>query len=322
MKQTIHWGIIGTGSIAQKFAEALKYVPDARLMAIGSRNKKKAIDFANHNKVSKAYGSYLELAEDKEIDVIYIATPHIYHFENTMLCLHNNKAVLCEKPFAMNTAEVQQMITLAHEKDLFLMEALWTRFLPSIIKTMELIDNDAIGHVVHLMSNFGFKAHFDSEGRLFNKELGGGSLLDIGIYPVFISLLLLGMPDEIASKANIGSTCIDDSISVIFKYQNGSLANLASTFLANTSIQTEIYGTKGMITINNPWFMSKSISVKMNSGEKQDFYFNFECNGYEYEAIEVTKCLLEGKTESSIMPHDLSLKLIGLLDKIREQNEI
>jgi len=322
MKQNINWGIIGTGNIAKKFALALKHVPNARLYAVGSRNIDQANSFANQYQITKAFGSYAEVAEDNEVDVIYIATPHVYHFENTMMCLNNNKAVLCEKPFAMNGEEVKKMIDLAHEKKVFLMEALWTRFLPSIIKTRELIENDAIGQIVQFKSDFGFKANFNPDGRLFNKALGGGSLLDIGIYPVFISLFLLGMPQEIVSKAIIGSTNCDDSISMIFKYQNGTLANLASTFLATTAIETEIYGTKGRIKINNPWFMAKSISVLTNEGEKQDLNFDFICNGYEYEAMEVTNCLLEGKTESNIMTHDFSLKLIGLLDEIRRQNNI
>jgi predicted dehydrogenase len=321
MIRTINWGILGTGNIAKKFALALQHVPNSRLLAIASRNENSANEFAAKHNAQKSYGNYLELALDSEIDVVYIATPHVFHFENTMMCLNNNKAVLCEKPFAMNADEVRQMIALAREKKLFLMEALWTRFLPSIIKTMELIENDTIGQIIQLKSDFGFKANFDPKNRIFNKALGGGSLLDIGIYPVFISLLLLGYPSEILSKAVIGKTDIDESVSMIFKYDNGALSDLSSTVLAQTFIETDIYGTKGRIRINNPWFMSRSVSLTLSDGKKEDYHFDFICNGYEYEAMEVTNCLLEGKTESTIMTHDFSLKLIGLLDEVRRQND-
>jgi len=322
MKQTINWGIIGTGSIAKKFATALAHVPNSKLKAIGSRSMNDAKEFANNFEVPKAYGSYSELAEDKEVDVVYIATPHPFHIENTLLCLENNKAVLCEKPFAMNKAEVMNMINMSRQKNLFLMEAMWTRFLPSILKTKELIENGTIGDIVELKSDFGFKANYDIEGRAFNKALGGGSLLDIGIYPVFISLFLLGKPAEITSKAIIGETGVDNSIAMVFKYANGALASLSSTFMATTPIETDICGTKGRIRINNPWFMSNSVSVIMNDGHKQDYHNPFICNGYEYEAMEVTNCLLKGKIESEIMSLDLSIQLIEILDSVRVQNNI
>jgi predicted dehydrogenase len=321
MKDTINWGILATGWIADKFANALSVVPNAKLYAVGSRNKEQAEIFARKFNIPKFYGTYGELSSDPDIDVLYVATPHPFHFDNTMMCLQQNKAVLCEKPFAMDKGQVLQMIGLARQKKLFLMEAMWTRFLPSILKVKELIDKDVIGEVIQLKSDFGMKFPYDVKGRLFNKALGGGSLLDIGIYPVFISLFLMGLPEAMISKAIIGKTDVDESIAMIFKYKN-ALACLSSTAMANTPVETEIYGTKGKIKIHYMWFMATKITLSLNDKETQDFDFPFLCNGYEYEAIEVNNCLLRGETESKLMTHDMSLQLIGLLDEIRQLNGI
>lgn len=317
MEKTIKWGIIGPGGIADKFCEGLKAVPGSELIAVGSRSKERAVEFASKYNIGKAYGSYSELAADPEIDVIYIATPHVFHCENTLMCLENGKAVLCEKPFAINEKEVLKMILKAREKNIFLMEALWSRFLPTIIKTKELIESGAIGEVVHLKSDFGFKAPYDPNKRLFNHELGGGCLLDIGIYPAFLSLLLLGEPTDIKAEAAIGATGVDENLSVIFKYPHGKLASFCCTFMADMVTETHIYGTKGYIRLNRMWFMPNPLTLITNDGKEKTIDFDSVSNGYNYEAVEVTKCLLNGEKESSLMPLDFSISLIRLLDKIR-----
>jgi predicted dehydrogenase len=317
MSKTIRWGILGLGGIAEKFAIGLEHVPGAKLHAVGSRSIEKAKLFAERFKAQHYFGTYEELASDPEVDIIYIATPHVLHCENTLMCLDKGKAVLCEKPFAMNEKQVLQMIAKAEEKKLFLMEALWTRFLPTITKTLELINEGAIGEIVHIKSDFGMRAPYHPEKRLFNIELGGGSLLDIGIYPVFIALLLLGKPDEIAAKAAIGKTGVDENLSMIFKYNSGQIATLYSTLLASTPVETEIYGTKGTIKINRMWHIPTSLTL-ITEGEKKQIEFDYRSNGYDIEAEEATKCLLEGKTEHPYMTHKFSLQLIKLLDNIRE----
>jgi predicted dehydrogenase len=317
MDKIINWGILGLGGIAEKFAQAMTSLPNARLYAVGSRSIKKAKNFANKYNAVNAYGTYEELASDPLVDVIYIATPHVLHCENTLMCIQKGKAVLCEKPFAMNEKEVLRMISLAKEKNIFLMEAMWTRFLPTISKTMELIGKGVIGDVIHLKSDFGNKSHYDPKNRFFNIQLGGGTLLDIGIYPVFIALLLLGEPDEVSAEAIIGKTGVDENISVVFKYNSGKLATLFSTFLTNSPVETDIYGTKGYIRINRMWHIPSSLTLVMRDGHTENINFEYKNNGYDFEAIEVTNCLLKGKKESSIMPLDFSLKLIRLLDKIR-----
>ncbi len=319
MSNTINWGIMGTGFIANKFATALACVPNAKLLAVGSRTIEKSMSFAQENNIPKAYGSYSEIAKDKDINVIYIATPHVFHFENTMMCLENNKAVLCEKPFAMNEREVLAMVSKAREKKIFLMEALWTRFLPTVAKILEIINSGVIGEIVNIKSDFGIKPPYNPNGRLFNPELGGGSLLDIGIYPVFIALLLLGEPDEIASEVLIGKTGVDETLSTIFRYKNGKMASLYSTFLAETPVETDICGTNGRIRLNRMWFMTNNFTITMNDGKTENVEYNYPCNGYEYEAIEVTNCLLNDRCESRQMSLDFSIKLIRLLDRIRKQ---
>jgi predicted dehydrogenase len=321
MGKIVNWGILGTGRIAGQFAEALKHVPNAKLVGVGSRSFEKANEFGQKFNIAHIHDSYLGLVTDRDIDIVYIATPHVLHCENTLLCLNNGKAVLCEKPFAINEKEVQQMIQKARENNLFLMEALWTRFLPSVIKAEELIRDGKLGELIHIKSDFGFKAKFDPTGRIFNNELGGGSLLDIGIYPVFIALLLLGVPDELNSKAILSDQGIDTSLSVNFKYNTGKLASLYSTILAETAIETDICGTLGRIRFNRKWHNPTSLVFSSNNHEEQ-YTFKIKGNGYEYEAAEATRCFREGLIESPLLPHQFSIQLIRLLDQIRSQNGI
>jgi predicted dehydrogenase len=318
VEKFINWGILGTGKISDKFASDLQFVPNARLAAVGSRDAACAQRFAKKFNALKAYNSYEELAADNDIDVIYVGTPHISHCENTLLCLDHRKAVLCEKPFAMNEKEVLQMILKAHDSNVFLMEALWTRFIPAIKKALELIELGVIGDIVHIKADFGYKAHYDPSWRLFNKKLGGGSLLDIGIYPVFLILLLLGEPDKIVADAIMGRTGVDELVSAYFKYNNGKMATLYSTLIADTPGEAEISGTKGYIRIHHMWHMSRSLELHLNDQETQSFEFSYQRMGYEYEAAEVTNCIQRDLKESALLPLDFSLRLIRVLDKMRK----
>ena len=322
MGKTIRWGIMGAGWIADKFTRDLKLVPDAQLYAIGSRTIEKAQDFANVYGAIKAYGSYEQLAADPDVDVIYIATPHILHCENTLMCLNYGKAVLCEKPFAMNEGQVSQMIAKAREKKLFLMEAMWSRFHPSLKKVLELVQSGVIGDIIHVKSDLGFKAAVNPAGRIYNPDLGGGSLLDVGIYPAFITTLLLGEPSEIISKSTLTDRGIDTSMAVTLKYAKGQLASLFSSVVTDTITETDISGTEGWIRMNSKWFIPNSVTLSLNDGFKETFEFECNGNGYEFEVMEVNKCLQNGLTESPDMPLDFSLQLIRLLDAIRKQNGI
>lgn len=316
---SVRWGIIGTGWIADKMAEALTVVEHARLAAVGSRTKEKARDFASRHRIGTAYGSYEEVAADPGIDVVFIGTPHPMHCANTLMCLNNGKAVLCEKPFAMNEKEVLQMISTARQHDLFLMEAFWTRFLPSIGKLLELIASGVLGDVRHIKSDFGVSRPFDPNHRMFNKALGGGSLLDIGIYPVFLTLLLWGEPDRISCVPHFGPTGVDESLALTFHYADGRIASLYSSFTVDSTVETHVCGTAGRVKLNRMWHCPVPIELAQGDGRPRTLMFDYTGNGYNYEAAEVVKCVRSEKTESDILPLDFSLRLIRLLDRIRTE---
>lgn len=318
--KNVNWGIIGLGNIAAKFCDDLMLLPNATIHAVASRSKEKAEDFAGKYKATFAYGSYQDILECPDLDVIYIATPHHLHCENTLMCLEKGIPVLCEKPLALNAKQVNRMLAKVAEKDVFLMEALWTRFLPQTLKVMELIDAGAIGGVHSIKADFGFQAKFDSAGRVFNQALGGGSLMDVGIYPVFLALLIMGKPTEIQAVASIGETKVDENCGLLFKYDSGQLAILHSSIIANTETEAFIYGENGTIHIPSRWHGPIScINILRKDKVTEQISIANEGNGYTYEAKEVMSCLKEGKRQSLFLPHNFSLTLIKTLDEIRRK---
>lgn len=321
MEKVIKWGILGAGRIAEKFASDLNKTSNCVLVAVASTSRERAEDFYRRHGAQFFFGNYEELFS-VELDVIYIATPHNFHAQHTLLCLKNKVGVLCEKPFAMNEMEVTEMIALAKKNETFLMEAFWTRFLPTTIKALQLINAGAIGKIITLHADFGFLATFDPEGRAFNPLLGGGAYLDIGIYPTFLSLLLLGYPSSIKASSVFASTGVDLTTSFIYRYDNESTAVLNCTFGGNTNCEAQIYGDKGKIIINSRFHEANSITLILNSGEIEKFDYPRDTFGYNFEIEEVNSCLREGKTESDILPLSFSKKLIHLLDKTREQAKI
>ena len=322
MAQVIKWGILGAGRIAAKFASDINKTPDCVVHAVASSSLEKAQQFAIDHQGKLAFGNYQELFTSG-VDVIYVATPHTFHKEHTLLCLENNIPVLCEKPFGMNEQEVVEMIKLAREKKIFLMEAMWTRFLPSSLKTQEIIKSGIIGKIKTIDANFGFKSVFDENSRLYNPALGGGAFLDIGIYPAFLSLFLLGYPSKIWASSIFAPTGTDETTSFIYQYDNETTAVLNCTVSAETNCEANIYGEKGSITIHGRFHEANQISLKLNGSETvETFDFPREAFGYNYEIEEVNACLREGKSESEIMPLSFSQKLIHLLDKTREAAQI
>jgi predicted dehydrogenase len=319
MNKKIHWGIIGIGRIAEKFASDLATVENATLAAVASTSLERAEAFATKHQAEFAYGSYEELFDTPHLDAVYIATPHTSHAKCTILCLNKGVAVLCEKPFAMNEEEVQSMINLAHEKKTFLMEALWTRFLPSTKKVLELIESGIIGDIKTLNADFGFIPPFFPERRVLNPDFGGGAFLDIGLYPAFLALLILGYPTTILAASTKGPTDVDETTSFIYQYGNKAIANLSCTFGANTETEAVIYGTLGQINIKRKFHESKELSYKLINGKEETFQFPRETFGYNFEIEEVNDCLRKGKLESDLWPLSESLKFIQLLDKTREK---
>lgn len=318
MTKKINWGIIGLGKIANKFAEDLMLSSDAILYGVASRDPEKAEAFCKKFKANKYYGTYHQLAKDPEIDIVYIATPHTFHFENTMMCLKNNKAVLCEKPMGMNAKEVECMIAEAKSRNLFLMEGLWTRFIPATEKLIEMLHQKLIGEIQFVRADFGFKGDLNLKSRVYAKSLGGGSLLDIGIYPIYLSLLTLGKPSDIRAVATMAETEVDNSCSMLFSYKNGAKANLESSLVENTPTEAFIFGSKGIIKLHKRFHHSKKITITQN-GETETIEMKYTGNGYIHEIEEVNRCLINQETESSKLPHKTSLDLIALLDSVRNE---
>ena len=319
MKNAIKWGIIGLGKIAEKFASDLLLSEKAMLHAVASRSLEKAKQFSAKHNAQNYYDSYEQLAQDSEVDIIYIATPHSFHFENTMMCLKHNKNVLCEKPIGIDMQQSQKMFDEAKSKNLFLMEGLWTRFIPATQKFIELLNQEVIGDLLFIRADFGFKADFDPESRVYKKELGAGSLLDIGIYPVYLSLLTLGIPKDIKVAARFTSTEVDSYCSMLFDYNNLAKASLESTIEADTPIEAYIYGTKGHIKLHSRFHHTEKITVFINGQLKEEFEIPYTGNGYLHEIEEVNNCLLNGYKESSKLTHQTSMDLITILDRVRKE---
>src|SRR4030095_704421 len=285
----IRWGILGCGRIARKFAADLRLVADAELTAIASRNKGTLELFAKDFPCKHLHNSYEALAANDEVDAIYVATPHSHHYEHTMLCLNHDKAVLCEKAFAINSRQAKEMIKTAKEKKVFLMEALWTKFLPHYKKLQELLQQKVLGDIKSVLVNFGFKTSDRSPQRLFDPLLGGGTLLDIGIYNVFMAISVLGKPDDIEANMTPSSTGVDDQIAILFKYNRGAMAQLFSSFVTNLPIQVEINGTEGNITLTTRFYEpSATIQLyRQMPGEKEIIAVEKEAGfGYQYERSE------------------------------------
>ena len=314
--KTIHWGIIGLGNIARKFAKDLLTIEGAKLYAVASRSQEKAKAFASEYNVKKAYNSYEDLACDPNIDAVYIATPHALHKENTLLCLEYDKAVLCEKPFAMNASEVEIMISKAKEKNVLLMEALWTYFLPHYQFVTKEIKKGTYGKILKMEASFGFYREFDNDSRLFKKTLGGGSLLDIGIYPIFAALSTLGKPKSINAHATFFDNGVDSSCDMVFNYENNVKAHLKSSLLEDLPTEAIFYCENATIKINRQFHCPSTVSILAN-GKEEIKDFGYSTIGYNYEVIHFNNLLSQGKTESPIMSFEFSKNLMSILDAVR-----
>lgn len=317
--EKIRWGILGTGRIAGVFAEGLRAVDDAELVAVGSRTAEAAQAFGTRFGAARAHPSYEALANDPEVDAIYVATPHTLHKDNTLLCLAAGKPVLCEKPFAINAGEAAEMIAAARERGLFLMEAMWTRFLPHMVELRELLRAGAIGEVRLLKADFGFRTAVNPAGRLFNPDLGGGGLLDVGIYPVSFAAMVLGTPERIVSMADIGSTGVDEQAALVFGYAAGQLSVLTAAIRTATPHEALICGTDGQIRIHHSWWGLSRMTLSRTGQADQLIDPPTTGNGYNYEAIEVGRCLREGRLESAVIPLGETLAILRTLDQVRAQ---
>lgn len=318
MKKKYKWGILAPGKMSAKFTRGLQLLGNVELYAVGSRDIARAKQFADEFGFKKYYGSYEELASDPDLEIVYIASPHSHHYEHTLLCLKNKKAVICEKAFALNSREVAGMISEAARLKVFLMEALWPPFQPIYMKTKEVIQGGEPGKIIHLNARFSFQAPYNPTDRKFNLELGGGSLLDIGIYPVIDALYFMGVPDEIIAKAIFTETGSEDSVSIIFGYNDGRMATLYSSFRTAGGIGCDLLCENGNLFFSRGRDMSQRLNIAINGKENKEYSLLPDGMGYQFEAIEVMKCLDEGKLQSDVVPHSFSFDLINTLDRIRQ----
>lgn len=319
MVDTIRWGILATGTIANKFATGLLALDDVEIAAVGSRSQEGAESFGAKFDIPRRYAGYEALAADPDVDAIYIGTPHSFHKENALLCLAHGKAVLCEKPFTINAAEAREVIGFAREKGVFLMEAMWTRYLPLIQEAKRRIEAGEIGELRMITADFGYRAGFNPQSRAFDPALGGGGLLDVGIYPLSLASMLLGKEERIASLAELGETGVDEQAAMILGYPRGELAVLHTGVRTTTVQEAIIMGTDGWLRIHAPWWVPTQMTIKKPGRDPETIEVPFHGNGYNYEAAEVGRCLREGLQESDVMPLDETLALMETMDAIRAQ---
>ena len=319
MMKTVRWGILGTGRIARIFAEALKDTPGAQLAGVASRGIDNAHAFAREFGAAAAYGSYQALADAGDIDIIYIATPHPMHAQNALMALHAGKGVLCEKAFTINRREAAQVVALAREKKLFLMEAMWTRFLPALAEVRRVIASGEIGPVHQVTSDFGFAMAQGPEHRLFNPALGGGALLDLGIYPLSIAVALLGPVASVQAQAEMGATGVDVQTAFTLRHEGGGMSVCACSLRARTPNELTVAGELGYVRMNTQFNCAQSISVVLADGTSRTVETPFIGNGYAHEVIEAQRCFNAGLIESPGMTHDETLALMGVMDSVREQ---
>ncbi len=357
MSSTIRWGILGAGHVARAFAQGLRTLPDASLVGVASRTQVTAKDFARQIPVQRVYKSYDELVADPLVDVIYVATPHHRHMEDCLLCLEQNKPVLCEKPFTVNAREARRLIELARKRHVFCMEAMWMRFFPAMQKARELVNSGMIGEARMLTADFGVATAYDAQSRFYDPAKGGGALLDRGVYAISLALMLFGMPDRIVSQAGMSASGVDEHSALLMHFPQGRLALLSASLSTNTGSEAAIMGTRGKLRIHAPFYCSERLSLtrytpsvdtpasasglkqQLITGLKQSrlvrrtyqhlkplitrsersFRLPVVGNGYNYEAAEVMRCLRAGELESKLMPLDETLRIMEIMDEVRSQ---
>ena len=346
----VRWGILGTGRVAGDFAQGLRSVPDARLTAVGSRTQAAADRFAAAFPGARAHGSYAALAADAEVDAVYVATPHSRHREDSLLVLAAGKALLCEKPFATNAGEAEEVVRAARAAGLFCMEAMWMRFIPAMLKALELARSGVIGEVRMMTADFGAPADPDPSNRFFNPALGGGALLDRGIYPVSLASQLFGAPSQVESVLQRTKSGVDEHCAALLRHPGGQIAVISATLTGYAANEAVIIGTQGRITIHEPLCRPERISLRrapaagaaagppsarqrlksalrnhpllraardLVPGRSGTIRVPYAGNGYGHEAAEVGRCLAAGLLESERMPLDETLSILRTLDLIR-----
>jgi len=328
----VRWGILGTGKIAHDFTQALLYLPDVEVVAVGSRNKQSAESFAKQFQIPKSYGSYEELSQDPDVEVVYVSSVHPLHMSNSIMCLKNGKHVLSEKPLTMNAKQAEEAIKIARENNKFYMEAMWTRFFPAVEKVRQLIKEGQLGDIKLVFADFGFK-HAGNIARLVEDELGGGAILDIGVYPISLASMAYGgtFPSKISTTGSLGASGLDTQAAITLEFKPEEVANLACTLFAETPREATIIGTKGSVRFHFPFWCPTKLTVTLEGKPPQDLEFplvpskqgqtwNFTNSmGLHYEAAHVNEMIRQGKTESDVISLGESLSIMKIMDEVRRQ---
>jgi predicted dehydrogenase len=319
MAETIRWGILATGGIAATFTEDLLTLPDAEIVAVGSRTAGKADKFADRFGIRNRHGSWRALAEDPEVDIVYVATTHNAHYDAAAMCLDAGKAVLCEKPFTLNRVQARQLMAKAKERNAFLMEAMWMRCNPAFLKMLEVIRDGAIGEVQAVHADFHLAGSFAPDHRLRDPQLGGGALLDLGVYPVTFAHAILGVPTTVKAWANLTPEGADANTGMIFGYEGGPLAALTCGLCADSPVTAVVSGTLGRIELGPTFYRPAGFQLHRTGQAPERVAVPYSGNGMNHEAVEAMRCLRMGAIESPLVSWRDTLDVMTLLDGVREQ---
>jgi len=314
----VRWGVAGTGGIARRFAAAMQRVDGGSIVAVASRTREAAEEFAALAGATRTHVGYQSLAEDPDVDAVYVATPHSRHAADAILFLAAGKHVLCEKPMALDADQVVQMVDASRSSRVFLMEALWSRFLPAYVELRRILSEELIGEVRNVEASLGFVMPFDPTHRLFDRSMGGGALLDLGVYPLQLCSMVLGAPDRIAAGGALGSTGVDEHVAAVLHHEAGALGTVQAASRVNLRCDARIVGEFGVVEL--PMFMhcpDHLVLRTMDGVERIDA--EWEGDGLRFQVEEVHRCLDDGRTESDLVPLEESIQLARTMDEIRAQ---
>ncbi len=316
---TVRWGIAATGKMAESFVPDFEQVPGAEVVAVGSRREESARAFAQAHGIARAHGSYRALVDDPEVDVVYIATPHPQHRALAVAAIEAGKAVLVEKSFTATLAGAREVVDLARARGVFCMEAMWTRFQPAVVRARELVAAGEIGELLMVQADLGAHRAFDPEDRLFARELGGGAILDVGVYVVSIAQHFLGDPDRVTATGTSFPNGADASVGLLLSYDDGRSASLVASLQSESGGRAVVFGDKGSIEIAPRFHHADTLLVRRNGQAVEEIVLPARGRGYSHEIDEVGRCLAARLTESDVMSLDDTLSVLGVLQEALEQ---
>ena len=313
----LRWGILGAGGIARTFARQVPSLSSGEVVAVGSRDAARAAAFAGEHGIPRSHGGYADLVADDAVDAVYVATPHSEHRANALQAIEAGKHVLVEKAFTRSAAEAREVFAAARERGVFVMEAMWTRFLPHMVAVRHLVRSGAIGEVMSVHADHGQRLDHDPAGRLLNRDLAGGALLDLGVYPVSFAHDLLGTPEAVLAAGALTETDVDGQETVLLRYGRRALAVCSATLWARTPCRATVSGSEGTIELDGPFYAPTEVTVTI--GDERTTLPPLHEGGFQYEAAEVARCVAAGRLESETLPWAETLAVLETMDEVRRQ---